>query len=63
MSCDTYYEYALDDDSNSTDLDSADDSNNTVFLNGMTIIFDQAVPVSPINLIPKTKQSALRTSR
>ncbi|MEM9907529.1 MAG: hypothetical protein AAF921_21165 [Cyanobacteria bacterium P01_D01_bin.44] len=68
MTYDAYtYGYALDADDLDDDLDSADldsanldsanDSDTTVLLNGMTILFDQAVPVSPVSLIPKAKSS------
>ncbi|MFG6100244.1 hypothetical protein SPB21_33700 [Leptothoe sp. ISB3NOV94-8A] len=60
------YGYALDTDNLDDEyvseprLDSQDDSNTPVLLNGMTILFERAVPVSPIRLIPKAQLSQRR---
>ncbi|MDJ0702769.1 MAG: hypothetical protein QNJ46_05765 [Leptolyngbyaceae cyanobacterium MO_188.B28] len=40
---------------NEDDLGSVDEPQSPVLLNGMTILFDKAVPVSPVNLAPKAK--------
>ena len=47
---------ALDDlDQNESNFGSADEPQSPVLLNGMKILFDKAVPVSPVNLLPKAK--------
>lgn len=57
--------YALDSDEDSDliefDVDLADNSDSTVLLNGMKILFEKAVSVSPVNLLPKTSRSRDRT--
>lgn len=48
----------LDDlDLSEADLDSANESKSPVLLNGMKVLFDKAVPVSPVSLILKAKSS------
>ncbi|EKU98895.1 hypothetical protein Lepto7375DRAFT_8228 [Leptolyngbya sp. PCC 7375] len=49
------------DDLTESDLDSADESKSPVLLNGMKILFDKAVPVSPVNLLPKISHRRDRT--
>ena len=44
-----------DPDLTASDLDSGNGSKSPVLLNGMKVLFDKAVPVSPINLLPKAK--------
>lgn len=44
-------------DLNESDVDSADASDSNILLNGMKILFDKAVPVSPVNLLPKPKRA------
>ena len=59
---------ALDDDDldesdlNESDFDSADASDSNILLNGMKILFDKAVPVSPVNLLPKLQRSGPSSS-
>lgn len=38
-----------------TDSDSTDEPQSPVLLNGMKVLFDKAVPVSPVSLLPKAK--------